>query len=1473
MNGKTAMRWLSGAVCAVLATEAMADPEDLPYSYSTANYDYDIHFNADDPYDCSLDEPPNGANLDYLPINQAMNIALALDSDEVPLPGRPAGYHEGYVNLGFLAPDFAGSEEELYSYYCDNDKNGGAYCDNGLASATRIIMPAQKYCDESEHSLRSVVGHEDFHHVQYAYGASYSAWGKSLFEGTARMMQDQVYTDLDGDPSTFASFNGEASNYLDDPNRDFWTLGYTTALGWKHAAERYGAIRTEPEMGADFIRELWENVDARDTEVDLPGAFEETIQDFQPDATLREWFRDFTIVNATKQFDVTALPEAGKYDYIDENDSHGIAFTAVARENVPEGGSAPQIPGMNPFNSWVTHWGASYLEADVGTNCAPGQLLGYRMTGVDDARGALVAVDENDRILRVLRGGGEQFAAAFVQRPSPGRYQRLVSVATGGDDTDQFGVVFDCGSGAMELRRPDATWPAYVGSSRNFIVRMQISGPETLSGPTVFGLQPEDFEVYVGNDGVPGDRATVVGGAYVQGEYWLTAAAPDKAGTATYDLHVHLGSALADSQANAVSYERRDLDQVLVIDRSGSMKEPEQSPKIIAAQDAAQLYADVVGASDRVGVVSFSGNGVEPDDDATTDEALAVADDNQRSDAKHAIGMLTAGGGTAIGDGLTRAAAQFPLNGSADGEDWIVLLSDGMENEASLWAQVEPAIKAAGTRVSAIALGTGADQVLLQEIASETNGDYYYVDAGTLGANASAQSTSSTSVALADAFLSAGESIRQHQRLWETSGVLGSLTEYEITISGGGVQDASFAFAWDGASGDVAVEVERPDGSLVVDGVGGAQVRSDATHAVIYVGKLTGGVWTVRLEPTSGMPVVLGVLSGRDTQGPDLQVRFGQYMDDAASQAQGARFLRGLAQPILAQLVDNGGNVAGAHVRARIEHPDGRVIDLPLFDDGDHDDGFPNDGVYGNLYRRTTAASYNDLPDTGSGERGSYNVSVEASGTDNLQHDFVRLRKASFQVFETDHLTQLPPPDSDGDGMPDRYEDLHECLDSTLADGAKDGDAEGLDNYSEWKGGTDPCHPDTDRGGESDASEIDHGANPFDPADDALPRPIDAEVIDYLNEHLPFPSVEELQPNANLIRYQIADAYDQMRILRSLSSLGPFELVATLDTATQGGTYLDTGLVNGVTYYYQVEPVDVNGRVGARSHVFSGTPKSDPIPPIGSVSINHGQPATVSLDATIVLDASSDTTQVLVSGSGSFADAMWEPYVSGARPFTLTPDEEGVATVYVKYMDAAGNESPSVYLDSIEVVPGAAVGSVTGRVLLEGGTNHVAILVQPLGPSGVSPAFTASSGKFKSSNVAPGSYDFILEYPGYEPAIVENVSVVGGANTSIGTISLTRQDADVDGVADVADNCILVPNPDQRDTNGDGYGNACDGDFDGDCATNFVDLGHFKSVFFTADPDADFDGDGSVGFSDLGAFKSLFLQPPGPSGVSDACAE
>ena len=104
-------------------------------------------------------------------------------------------------------------------------------------------------------------------------------------------------------------------------------------------------------------------------------------------------------------------------------------------------------------------------------------------------------------------------------------------------------------------------------------------------------------------------------------------------------------------------------------------------------------------------------------------------------------------------------------------------------------------------------------------------------------------------------------------------------------------------------------------------------------------------------------------------------------------------------------------------------------------------------------------------------------------------------------------------------------------------------------------------------------------------------------------------------------------------------------------------------------------------------------------------------------------------------------------------------------------------------------------------------------------------------------------------------------------------------DTDADGEPDSSDNCIdvangpLLPGPaalDQRDTDGDGYGNACDPDFNNDGVVNAVDLAVLKAQFFHAGPNlaADLNGDGVVNAVDLARLKARFFQPPGPSALA-----
>ena len=92
-------------------------------------------------------------------------------------------------------------------------------------------------------------------------------------------------------------------------------------------------------------------------------------------------------------------------------------------------------------------------------------------------------------------------------------------------------------------------------------------------------------------------------------------------------------------------------------------------------------------------------------------------------------------------------------------------------------------------------------------------------------------------------------------------------------------------------------------------------------------------------------------------------------------------------------------------------------------------------------------------------------------------------------------------------------------------------------------------------------------------------------------------------------------------------------------------------------------------------------------------------------------------------------------------------------------------------------------------------------------------------------------------------------------------------DTDNDSVPDNLDNCTLIANPGQLDSNMDGYGNICDGDFNQTGAVDIADFAIFAGAYGTTDADADLNGSGFVDIADFAIFAGLYGGIPGPSGL------
>lgn len=96
-----------------------------------------------------------------------------------------------------------------------------------------------------------------------------------------------------------------------------------------------------------------------------------------------------------------------------------------------------------------------------------------------------------------------------------------------------------------------------------------------------------------------------------------------------------------------------------------------------------------------------------------------------------------------------------------------------------------------------------------------------------------------------------------------------------------------------------------------------------------------------------------------------------------------------------------------------------------------------------------------------------------------------------------------------------------------------------------------------------------------------------------------------------------------------------------------------------------------------------------------------------------------------------------------------------------------------------------------------------------------------------------------------------------------GVVLFVVQDSDGDGVNDDEDNCSQAANANQRDSNGDGFGNVCDADLNNDGIVNQADAGLFRSAFGSTNADADFNGDGSVNQLDAVIFRARLGKAPG----------
>ena len=456
-----------------------------------------------------------------------------------------------------------------------------------------------------------------------------------------------------------------------------------------------------------------------------------------------------------------------------------------------------------------------------------------------------------------------------------------------------------------------------------------------------------------------------------------------------------------------------------------------------------------------------------------------------------------------------------------------------------------------------------------------------------------------------------------------STGSLGSLGQGQTASTSTSIlassQAADFTLAWAGSNFDLTLT--SPTGRVITETTVASDVvvTQGANTVTIRVVHPTAGTWRVD---------ALGVT----VPSPELVTYAVRESDSAVHSELTLRSAGRAGTPfdLSVGLGGPAGPILGATVSAVITDPAGVVRRFALSDQGGGQDGGTADGLYGGRV-------------WGSDLTGSYSIRVVASGL---------VGTAPFSREETTTIVLAARTDADADGLDDSIEPLFGLSPSNPADAAVDVDQDGLQLRAELAAGTDPMSGDTDRGGESDATEASSGRDPRSSADDRV---------------LPVMFFSATALDGGRVSLSAATVAGAGTV--SLVRVGPGGAVALGTLTTDGTERIDVPPTAGTYTYWAT--VSAAG-AAAPPQSAAVTVATDVIAPDGELVLNAGAWFTTNRYVTVVFGNLSEpaTSMRLAESEAALATTAWQAFTASST-FHLGPTV-GTHRIYAQVRDAAG---------------------------------------------------------------------------------------------------------------------------------------------------------------------------------------------------------